>query len=143
MLGSTAFPWFFVGVSSLHNEGYLITAYVVAGLSLLVISYHYQEIGVLVMLFCVYHACVGFISPSLARLRTMYVPNELRGGMISFSLAPANAAVLLVLIQGGYHQNLANAMIMALAALGLLAAAGCIHLLTLWSKQPHPNWRKP
>ncbi|XP_010940954.1 uncharacterized protein [Elaeis guineensis] len=143
MLGSTAFPWFFGGVSSLRNEEYVITAYVVAGLSLLVVSYDYQEIGVLVMLFCVYHACVGFILPSLARFRTMYVPNELRGGMISFSLAPASAAVLLVLIQGGYHQNLANAMIMALAALGLLAAAGCIHLLTSWSKQPRPNWHKP
>lgn len=28
-----------------------------------------------------------------------YVPNELRGGMISLSLAPANAAVLLFLMQ--------------------------------------------
>jgi len=28
-----------------------------------------------------------------------YVPNELRGGMISLSLAPANAAILLFLIQ--------------------------------------------
>jgi hypothetical protein len=31
-----------------------------------------QEIGVLVTLFCLFHACVGLILPSLARLRTMY-----------------------------------------------------------------------
>ena len=117
-----------------------------------------QEIAVLVTLFCLFHACVGLILPSLAKLRTMYaklsvlshnfrrvsckfcyaffvvprfcglnptilpmkkkksyvdlffkfsavncvyryVPNELRGGMISLSLAPANAAILLFLIQ--------------------------------------------
>jgi TRAP-type uncharacterized transport system fused permease subunit len=105
-----------------------------------------QEIGVLVTLFCLFHACVGLILPSLARLRTMYaklsvlslnfgstyqkkkkkkkikvlavnffmwicvdssaincvnryVPNELRGGMMSLSLAPANAAILLFMIQ--------------------------------------------
>jgi hypothetical protein len=28
-----------------------------------------------------------------------YVPNELRGGMMSLSLAPANAAILLFMIQ--------------------------------------------
>ena len=28
-----------------------------------------------------------------------YVPNELRGGMISLSLAPANAAILFSLVQ--------------------------------------------
>ncbi|EHA8587766.1 molybdate-anion transporter [Cocos nucifera] len=142
MLGSTAFPWFLGGVSSLRNEEYLICAYVVAGLSLLIVSYDYQEIDALVILFCIYHACVGFILPSLARLRTMYIPNELRGGMISFSLAPANAAICLVLLQGGYHWKLANSMIMALAALGLLAAAGCIHVLRWWRKQPCQNWHK-
>lgn len=31
-----------------------------------------QEIGFLVILFCLYHACIGLILPSLARLRTMY-----------------------------------------------------------------------
>jgi hypothetical protein len=31
-----------------------------------------QEIGVLVTLFCLFHACVGLILPSLAKLRTMY-----------------------------------------------------------------------
>ena len=36
---------------------------------------------------------------SFAHFIYRYVPNELRGGMISLSLAPANAAILLCLIQ--------------------------------------------
>ncbi|XP_043708915.1 molybdate-anion transporter isoform X2 [Telopea speciosissima] len=100
------------------------------------------EIGVLVTLFCVFHACVGLILPSLARLRTMYVPNELRGGMINLSTAPANAAMVFVLIQGGYHRNFGNATIMAFAAFGLFSAAGCMHVLKKWGKQPHQNWHK-
>lgn len=32
-----------------------------------------QEIGVLVTLFCLFHACAGLILPSLAKLRTTYV----------------------------------------------------------------------
>lgn len=142
MLGSSAFPWLFGGASSLIGEDCLISAFVVAGLSLLIVAYDYQEIGVLVVLFCMYQACVGLILPALARLRTLYVPNELRGGMISLSLAPANAAVLLVLIQGGYHHNFGNAAIMSLSALGLLSAAGCIHVLRRWRKQPRRNWHK-
>lgn len=140
VLGSTAFPWFFGGASSLHSEDSLIVAFVVAGLALLVVAYDYQEIGFLVVVFCIFHACVGFILPSLARLRTLYVPNELRGGMMSFSLAPANAAILFVLIQGGYHQNLGNAAIMVLSALGLLAGAGCIHVLRWSRKHPRQSW---
>ncbi|KAH0456466.1 hypothetical protein IEQ34_014373 [Dendrobium chrysotoxum] len=125
MLGSTAFPWF-SGTSTLHNEdhNHLIAAFVIAGL----------DIGVLVVLFCIFHACIGFISPSLAKLRTMYVPNELRGGMISASLVPANAAFLFVLIIGGYYRRLNNAAIMVLAAVGLLSAAGCLHFTTLYHK---------
>lgn len=32
-----------------------------------------QEIGVLVTQFSLFHACIGLILPSLARLRTMFV----------------------------------------------------------------------
>jgi hypothetical protein len=32
-----------------------------------------QEIGVMVILFGIFHVCVGFILPSLVRLRTMRV----------------------------------------------------------------------
>lgn len=85
----------------------------------------WQDIGTLVILFCMFQACVGFILPSLARLRTKwvtgarilkfkllsttfclqswhhcrYLPNELRGGMMSFSLSLANAAIFVFLLQ--------------------------------------------
>ncbi|XP_022751222.1 molybdate-anion transporter-like isoform X3 [Durio zibethinus] len=100
------------------------------------------EIGVLVTQFSLFHACIGLILPSLARLRTMYVPNELRGGMISLSLAPANAAILFVLMQRGYYRTIENATIIAFAALGLFVAAGCMHVLKRWGKQPYQNWHK-
>ncbi|KAB1214876.1 hypothetical protein CJ030_MR5G016626 [Morella rubra] len=125
MLGSTVFPWLISGPSSLRTEDILAYSFIVLGLVLSLIAYDYQDIGVLVTLFCLFHGCVGLILPSLARLRTMYVPNELRGGMISLSLAPANAAILLLMIYGGYYWNIGNAVIMAFAALGLLTAAGC------------------
>ncbi|ONK74051.1 uncharacterized protein A4U43_C03F2280 [Asparagus officinalis] len=119
MFGSTIFPWFFGRASSLYIEDCLIYTFIVAALSLLVVAYDYQEIGLLVVLFCIFHACVGFILPSLARLRTIYVPNEMRGGMISLSLAPANAAIWFILIQRGYYHNFENAGIFTLAVLGL------------------------
>ncbi|XP_062157204.1 uncharacterized protein LOC133864803 isoform X2 [Alnus glutinosa] len=142
MLGSTVFPWLISGPSSLRTEDCLVYSFIIMGFVLSIIAYDYQEIGVLVTLFCLFHACVGLILPSLARLRTMYVPNELRGGMMSLSLAPANAAILLFMIQGGYYRNIGNAAIMAFAALGLLTAAGSMHVLKRLGKQPYQNWHK-
>ncbi|KAK9990731.1 hypothetical protein SO802_025716 [Lithocarpus litseifolius] len=142
MLGSTVFPWLISGPSSLRTEDFLVYSFIIMGLVLSIVAYDYQEIGVLVTLFCLFHACVGLILPSLAKLRTMYVPNELRGGMISLSLAPANAAILLFLIQGGYYRNIGNAAVMALAALGLLSSAGSMHVLKRLGKQPYQNWHK-
>ncbi|XP_019421176.1 PREDICTED: uncharacterized protein LOC109331250 [Lupinus angustifolius] len=142
MLGSTAFPCLTSGPSSFRTEDCLVYAYIILALLLSIVAYDYQEIGVLVTLFCLFHACVGFIIPSLARLRTMYVPNELRGGMMGLSLAPANAAVLLSVVQGGYYRNVSNATLMAFAVLGLLLAAGCMHSLKKWGKQPYHNWHK-
>ncbi|XP_042508075.1 molybdate-anion transporter [Macadamia integrifolia] len=142
MLGSTAVSWFTGGPSPVRSEDYLLYAFIVNAIVLSIAAYDYQEIGVLVTLFCIFHACVGLILPSLAQLRTMYVPNELRGGMISLSTAPANAAMLIVLIQGGYHRNVGNATIMAFAAFGLFSAAGCMHQLKKWGKHPHQNWHK-
>ncbi|KAH7846148.1 hypothetical protein Vadar_010476 [Vaccinium darrowii] len=143
MLGSTVFPWFFTGPLYLRTEDFLVYVFIVMGFVLSIVAYDYQEIGVLVMLFCLFHACVGLILPSLARLRTMYIPNQLRGGMISLSLAPANAAILFFLLQRGYYQNIENSTILAFAALGLFSAAGCLHLLKRWGKQPNQNWHKP
>ncbi|KAJ0098086.1 hypothetical protein Patl1_28563 [Pistacia atlantica] len=158
MLGSTVFPWLISGPSSIRTEDCLLYAFVVLGFVLSIIAYDYQEIGVLVTLFCLFHACVGLILPSLARLRTMHVPNELRGGMISLSLAPANAAILLFLLQQsifswcnaclpgdlrrGYYRKIENAAMMAFAALGLFSAAGCMHLLKRWGKQPYQDSHK-
>lgn len=143
MLGSTAFPWFFSGQISLRTEDCLVYVFMIAGLVLSIVAYDYQEIGVLVTLFCLLHACIGLILPSLARLRTLYVPNELRGGMISLSLAPANAAILFCLMQGGYYRSIENSTIIALAALSLFSAAGCMHLLKQLGKHSsHQNFHK-
>ncbi|CAI0406302.1 unnamed protein product [Linum tenue] len=142
MLGSTIFPWLLTGPSSLRTEDCLIYAYILLGISFSVIAYDYQEIAVLVSLFCLFHAVVGLIIPSLARLRTMHVPNELRGGMIALSLAPANAGILFLLVQRGYYQSIENSTMIALASVGLFTSAGCMHLLKQWGKQPYQNWHK-
>ncbi|CAN6541933.1 unnamed protein product [Malus baccata var. baccata] len=142
MLGSTVFPWLNSGLSSLRTEDCLVYAFIMLGLVLSITAYDYQEIGVLVTLFCIFHAGLGVVLPSLARLRTMYVPNALRGGMISLSQAPANAAILLFLVQGKYYHNIGNSTIVAFAALGLFTAAGCMHVLKRWGKQPYHNWHK-
>lgn len=142
MLGSTIFPWLISGSLSFRTEDCILYAFIISGFVLSVVAYDYQEIGVLVALFVLFQACVGVILPSLARLRTMYLPNDLRGGMIGFSLAPANAAVLLFLVHGGYYRSVSNAAIMAFAAVGLFAAAGCMHVLKRLGKQPYQHLRK-
>ncbi|KAK6152768.1 hypothetical protein DH2020_012407 [Rehmannia glutinosa] len=147
MLGSTGFPWFFHGRLVLRIEECLLYAFVIMGLALSIVAYDYQEIGVLVSLFCLFQACMGVVLPSLARLRTMYVPNEVRGGIMSLSLMPANAAILFFLIlvlimltlQRGYYQYIGNSTIIAFAALGLFSAAGCMYLLKKWGKQLHQS----
>ncbi|KAF3796425.1 Molybdate-anion transporter [Nymphaea thermarum] len=129
MFGSTMVPWIFSCVFSIEMENCLAITFVVVGFSFSVIAYDYQEIAVLVVLFCIIHGSFGLIVPSLARLRSMYVPNELRAGMMSLSLVPANAGILYVLIQGGYNRKLENSTIMALSSFGLFSAAVCIQLL--------------
>lgn len=140
ILGSTIFPWLIS--ASFRTEDCLACAFLISGLVLSIVAYDYQEIGILVTLFSLFHACVGLIHPLLARLRTMYVPNELRGGMISLSLAPADAAALLFLMQRGYYQNIENSTAIAFAALGLFLAAGCMYVLKRCGKQPYQNWHK-
>ncbi|CAN6481314.1 unnamed protein product [Victoria cruziana] len=129
MFGSTMVPWMFSGVFSIEIEDFLAITFMVAGFSFSVIAYDYQEISILVVLFCIIHGSFGLIVPSLARLRSMYVPNELRAGMMSLSLSPANAGILYVLIQGGHSRKLDNSTIMALSSFGLFSAAVCIQLL--------------
>lgn len=142
MLGSAGFPWFYGAIAPFRNEDSLTIAYVGAGLALSIAAYDYQEIAPLVIVFCVFHACVGFILPSLARLRTMYLPNELRGGMMSFSMSLANAATFVFLIQGSaHHRRVANSTILSLASYGLLGAGGCVHMLRRWRKHTRLNAR--
>ncbi|KAK8606884.1 hypothetical protein V6N13_052637 [Hibiscus sabdariffa] len=140
MLGSTVFPWLID--ASFRTEDCLMYAFVTEALLLSIIAYDYQDIGVLVTQFSLFHACIGLILPSLARLRTMYVPNELRGGMISLSLAPANAAILFLLMQRGYYRTIENSTMIAFAAVGLFIAAGCMYVLKRCGKQPYQNGRK-
>ncbi|TYH95115.1 hypothetical protein ES332_A12G084800v1 [Gossypium tomentosum] len=119
MLGSTVFPWLIN--ASLRTEDCLTCAFVVQALLLSIIAYDYEEIGVLV---------------------TQYVPNELRGGMISLSLAPANAAILFILMQRGYYRTIENSTMIVFAAVGLFMAAGCMYVLKRCGKQPYQNWHK-
>lgn len=134
MLGSTGFPWLFHGSVVLRIEECLIYAFITMGLALSIVAYDYQEIGFLVTLFCLFQTCLGMVLPSLARLRTMYVPNEIRGGMMSLSIMPANAAILFLLFLRG-HQYVENSTITSVAALGLFSAAGCMYSLKKWGKQ--------
>ena len=80
----------------MRPEAYLTIAFVTASF-----SYDYQEIGMLVALFFLFNACVGIISPSLARLRSIYVPNDMRVGMVNLFCVPANLVVVFVLMRGG------------------------------------------
>ncbi|KAG2581164.1 molybdate-anion transporter-like [Panicum virgatum] len=141
MLGSASFPWFYGATAPFQNEDSLTIAFIGAGLALSIVAYDYQEIGTLVILFCIFHASVGFILPSLARLRTMYLPNELRGGMMSFSLSLANAAIFVFLLQDTHPRSIANSTILGLASCGLLGAGGCIHMLRRWRKHTRQNGR--
>lgn len=50
--------------------------------------------------------------------------------------------VTMRLLQGGYYRNIGNSTIMAIAALGLFSAAGGMHVLKRWGKQPYQNWHK-
>jgi hypothetical protein len=67
----------------MRPEAYLTTAFVTASFSLAIPAYDYQEIGVLVALFHLFNACDGIISPSLTRLRSIYVSNDMRVGRVN------------------------------------------------------------
>ncbi|KAG6382847.1 hypothetical protein SASPL_157435 [Salvia splendens] len=140
MLGSTGFPWFFHVPLVLRTEEYLMYAFTIMGFVLSIVAYDYQEIGLLVALFCLFQTCLGMVLPFLARLRTTYLPNEIRGGMMSLSLMPANAAILFLLVLRGHHY-IANSTITSIAALGLFTAAGCMYSLKKWGKQLQPSRR--
>uniref|UniRef100_A0A0A9FYF9 Uncharacterized protein n=1 Tax=Arundo donax TaxID=35708 RepID=A0A0A9FYF9_ARUDO len=71
----------------------------------------------------------------------MYLPNEMCGSMMGFSLSLAIAAIFFFPLQGAYHRNVANSTILGLASCGLLGAGGCIHMLRRWRKHTLQNAR--
>ncbi|XP_078440337.1 uncharacterized protein LOC144710440 isoform X2 [Wolffia australiana] len=142
MLGSTVFPWISGPGYFIPLEDYLSLSFVAAGLSLTMAAYDYQiwRLGLGCIVLRV--PCLLWDDPSVSSAAKELVLNELRAGMISFSLAPANAAILFILIQGGYYRNLSNAAILAMAAFGLFTAAGCVHVLKRWKRRTPGNWHE-
>lgn len=59
-----------------------------------------------------------------------------------FVFAVINILTSSLLLQGGYYRNVSNAALMAFGVFGLLLAAGCMHTLKKWGKQPYHNWHK-
>ncbi|XP_024372470.1 uncharacterized protein [Physcomitrium patens] len=116
-------PYFF------RPESFLPIVLFVGGISLFFPAYNHQEVKVLLWCFCVFHTCVGIALPSLARLRSLYIPNDRRAAVMSIFRIPVYFAVLVVLIQGGLHEKLDNSTIFGTAIAGLLSGAGCIHYI--------------
>ncbi|CAF1860883.1 unnamed protein product [Brassica napus] len=95
MLGSTVFLWLMSGQSLLRLEDCLVYIYATLRIGAFCLTHYIlQEVRTLETHFCLFHGFAGLVLPLLAILRTMYVPNTLRGGMISVSHVPANAAIL-------------------------------------------------
>lgn len=126
MLGSTIAATFLCGPFCVIPEIYLPHVLFVAGVSLILPAYDYQEIPVLVTCFCVFHICVGIAWPSLARLRSIYVQNDRRAAMLSLFRAPVSAILLFILLRGASSMKLENSTVFSIAILGLLSGAACI-----------------
>lgn len=45
-------------------------------------------------------------------------------------------------LQRSYCHNIGNSTIIAMGALGLFTAGGCMHMLKRMGKQPHQDWHK-
>ena len=82
MLGSLAVSWLLCGPQCMRPETYPTTAFVTPSFSLAIPSYDYQEIAVLVALFCLFNACVGISSPPRARFRSIYLPNGMHASLL-------------------------------------------------------------
>ncbi|KAG0619184.1 hypothetical protein M758_4G122300 [Ceratodon purpureus] len=129
MIGTTIAACLLQGPYYLRPESFLPYVLLVGGLSLFLPAYDHQELRVLLWCFCVFHICVGIALPSLARLRSMYIPNDRRAAVMSIYRLPVYAAVLVVMIKGGLQQSLENSTIFGAAIVGLLSGAGCIYYI--------------
>eukprot|EP00249_Psilotum_nudum_P016047 c25631_g1_i2 orf=230-1588(+) len=135
MLGSAVAATLLCGPLSERPENFLRFVFGVAAFSLGVPAYDYQEIGILVASFCAFHICSGIAWPSLARLRSIYIPNDHRAGVISLFRMPFNAAIVFVLMKGGLYHAIDNSTIFTLSIIGLLSGIYCLHLLNQWQVQ--------
>ncbi|KAG6557965.1 hypothetical protein Mapa_000144 [Marchantia paleacea] len=129
MLGSAIAALLLCGPFNARPESFLPLIFVAASLALLVPAYDHQEIGVLVTAFCAYHICVGISLPSLAYLRSIYIQNDRRAGVLSLYHIPVHMGMLFILIEGGILKHLENSTIFYLCILGLLS--GCVALHSL------------
>ncbi|KAH7292802.1 hypothetical protein KP509_29G086400 [Ceratopteris richardii] len=135
MLGSAISAMVLYGPWTLRPEDFLRWVYACAAFSMMIPAYDYQEIGVLVSAFCIFHVCFGISWPFLARLRSIYIPNEHRAAVITMFQVPAHAAAVFILINGSINQQLENSRIFAMSIIGLLLGVYCFHLLNHSTKQ--------
>lgn len=140
MLGSVISAMLLGGPWNVRPEDFLRWVFLCAAFSLVVPAYDYQEIGVLVSAFCVFHICYGIAWPFLARLRSMYIPTEHRAAIITLFRVPANAAVVFILVNGSIYRRLENSMIFGLSITGLLLGGYCLHLLNCSRQQSHEKF---
>ncbi|KAH8938728.1 hypothetical protein BDL97_16G099700 [Sphagnum fallax] len=73
MLGSSIAALLQCGPLNTPPGAFLPYIFLVAAGSLFLPAYDYQEIGVLLACFCLFHICVGIIWPSLAHLRNIFL----------------------------------------------------------------------
>ncbi|KAL2631766.1 hypothetical protein R1flu_016452 [Riccia fluitans] len=135
MLGSAVAAFLLCGPYTTRPENFLPHVFVVASLALLVPAYDHQEIGVLVTVFCIYHVCVGIAWPSLAYLRSIYISNDRRAGVLSFYRVPVHLGMLFILIKGGILKHVENSSVFYLCILGLLSGCVALHSLDKYRHQ--------
>uniref|UniRef100_A0A7I4C1F8 Major facilitator superfamily (MFS) profile domain-containing protein n=1 Tax=Physcomitrium patens TaxID=3218 RepID=A0A7I4C1F8_PHYPA len=144
MLGSSIAASFLCGPYNVIPEIYVPYVLFVAGASLILPAYDYQDIPVLVTCFSVFHICVGIAWPSLARLRSIYIQNDRRATMLSLFRAPVSAILLLILIRGVSSTKFENSTVFSIAILGLMSGAACIRQIAQLrpaSSYDNLNWR--
>ncbi|KAI5075081.1 hypothetical protein GOP47_0009157 [Adiantum capillus-veneris] len=129
MLGSAVSAMILCGPWNVRAEDVLRWIYPCAAISLTVPAYDYQEIGVLICAFCIFHVCYGISWPLLARLRSIYVPTEHRAAIMTMFQAPAHAVVVFILINGSIYQQLENSRIFGMSVAGLCLGGYCLHLI--------------
>lgn len=137
MLGSIIAAMLLCGPWNVRPEDFLRWVILCAMLSLMVPAYDYQEIGVLVTAFCIFHICYGIAWPTLARLRSIYIPTEQRASVISLFRVPVNIAVVFILINGSIGRHLENSSIFSFASAGLLSGVYSLYLLNYQRRQSH------